>query len=216
MLAPAAQGRSEMLAFEAKRFARTGASVRHEFDGPIRWRNILALCDKLQKQLSASKVTKLAKSSKLQVHWNPILLPMSFPLRLPDQLKQHLRALRKGCGLTQARLGVLVGVKQARIAEIEANPGAVSLDQLTKVLAALGGTLHLHSADVAAPSTPRVIAPAQVSRRKAFVAMATKTSGSSPAHSGQIIGAPVQRKETAASKAALRTGVVIRPKKGTW
>ena len=33
------------------------------------------------------------------------------------------------------------------IAEIEANPGAVSLDQLTKVLAALGGTLHLHSAE---------------------------------------------------------------------
>jgi hypothetical protein len=33
------------------------------------------------------------------------------------------------------------------MAEIEASPGAVSLDQLAKVLAALGGTLHLHSAD---------------------------------------------------------------------
>ena len=72
---------------------------------------------------------------------------MSFPLRISDQLKPHLRALRKSLGLMQAQLGVLVDVKQARIAEIEANPGAVSLDQLTKVLAALGGTLHLHSAD---------------------------------------------------------------------
>ena len=72
---------------------------------------------------------------------------MSFPLRIPDQLKQHLRALRKSCGLTQAQLGALVGVRQARIAEIEAKPGAVSLDQLTKVLAALGSTLHLHRAD---------------------------------------------------------------------
>jgi HTH-type transcriptional regulator/antitoxin HipB len=81
---------------------------------------------------------------------------MSFPLRLPGQLKQHLRALRKSRGLTQAQLGALVGVKQARIAEIEANPGAVSLDQLTKVLAALGGTLHLHSADVAVPQEPEV------------------------------------------------------------
>ena len=44
---------------------------------------------------------------------------MSFPLRLPDQLKQHLRALRKERGLTQAQLGALVGVKQARIAGIE-------------------------------------------------------------------------------------------------
>ena len=65
---------------------------------------------------------------------------MSFPLRIPGQLKQHLRALRKNRGLTQGQLGALVGVRQARIAEIEANPGAVSLDQLTKVLAALGGS----------------------------------------------------------------------------
>jgi HTH-type transcriptional regulator / antitoxin HipB len=115
---------------------------------------------------------------------------MSFPLRLSGQLRQHLRALRKGCGLTQAQLGALIGVKQARIAEIEANPGAVSLDQLTKVLAALGGTLHLHSADQAATPAPGVIADAQVTRRKARVAPA--------------------------SKAARRTGVAIQPKKGAW
>lgn len=72
---------------------------------------------------------------------------MNFPLRIADQLQPHLRALRKRRGLTQAQLGALVGVKQARIAEIEANPGAVSLDQLIKLLAALGGTLHLHAGD---------------------------------------------------------------------
>ena len=44
---------------------------------------------------------------------------MHYPLRIPEQLKPHLRALRKSCGLTQAQLGALVGVKQARIAEIE-------------------------------------------------------------------------------------------------
>jgi len=68
---------------------------------------------------------------------------MSFPLRIPDQLKQHLRALRKSRGLTQGQLGALVGVRQARIAEIEANPGAVSLDQLTKVLAAEWGRYNI-------------------------------------------------------------------------
>lgn len=71
---------------------------------------------------------------------------MNFPLPIPDSLKQHLRALRKSRGLTQAQLGALLGVKQARIAEIEAKPGAVSLEQLIKVLAALGGSLHLHAA----------------------------------------------------------------------
>ncbi|HKX94045.1 MAG TPA: helix-turn-helix domain-containing protein [Methylibium sp.] len=77
---------------------------------------------------------------------------MNYPLRIPDQLRPHLRALRKRQGLTQAQLGALVGVKQARIAEIEANPGAVSLDQLTRVLAALGATLHLHAADPMPPA----------------------------------------------------------------
>ena len=110
---------------------------------------------------------------------------MSFPLRIPGQLKQHLRALRKNRGLTQGQLGALVGVRQARIAEIEANPGAVSLDQLTKVLAALGGTLHLHRA-------PRKAA-------------------------GQVVGEPTGRRSPARStKPAPVTGIVIRPKKGTW
>ena len=83
---------------------------------------------------------------------------MNYPLRIPDQLKAHLRALRKSRGLTQAQLGALVGVKQARIAEIEADPGVVSLHQLTKVLAALSATLHLHAPENAAPAAePRKV-----------------------------------------------------------
>lgn len=67
-----------------------------------------------------------------------------FPVRFPDQLRQHLRALRKARGLTQAQLGVLVGVSQARIAEIEANPGLVNFEQVMKLLSVLGVTLTLH------------------------------------------------------------------------
>jgi HTH-type transcriptional regulator/antitoxin HipB len=140
---------------------------------------------------------------------------MSFALRIPDQLKQHLRALRKSRGLTQGQLGALVGVRQARIAEIEANPGAVSLDQLTKVLAALGGTLHLHSAEGAGtesqvvpdagPKAPQS-APTSVAKR------APKTKAV-----GQVVGAPTGRRSpTRAAKPALVTSIVIRPKKGTW
>jgi len=69
---------------------------------------------------------------------------MSYPIRLTEQLKPHLKALRKARGLTQSQLGELIGVKQARMAEIEAHPGTVSLEQLVKLLSALGGTLHLH------------------------------------------------------------------------
>lgn len=77
---------------------------------------------------------------------------MDFPLHFSDQLREHLRALRKARGLTQADLGRLLGVGQARIAEIEANPGVVGLDQLMKLLSALDASLVLR--DTAPPPRP--------------------------------------------------------------
>ncbi|WP_029414012.1 helix-turn-helix domain-containing protein [Acidovorax radicis] len=68
---------------------------------------------------------------------------MNFPVHFPSQLREHLRALRKARGLTQAALGKLLGVGQARIAEIENNPGVVSVDQLMKVLSALSVSMVL-------------------------------------------------------------------------
>ena len=135
---------------------------------------------------------------------------MSFPLRIPDQLKQHLRALRKSRGLTQGQLGALVGVRQARIAEIEANPGAVSLDQLTKVLAALGGTLHLHSAEGAGTES-QVVPDAGPKAPQSAPTSAAKRAPKKAA------GSPTGRRSPArATKFAPVTGIVIRPKKGTW
>jgi len=74
----------------------------------------------------------------------------SYPIRFSAQLRQHLRALRSKRGLTQAQLGALVGVSQARIAEIEASPGLVSFEQLMQLLSALDVTVSLDEA----PSTP--------------------------------------------------------------
>ena len=139
---------------------------------------------------------------------------MSFPLRIPDQLKQHLRALRKSRGLTQGQLGALVGVRQARIAEIEANPGAVSLDQLTKVLAALGGTLHLHSAE-GAGTEGQVLPGAGTKAPQSAPKLVAKRAPEKAA--GKLISAPGGRRSPKrAAKPAPVTGIVIRPKKGTW
>jgi HTH-type transcriptional regulator/antitoxin HipB len=93
---------------------------------------------------------------------------MDYPIRLTDQLRAHLRALRKQRGLTQAQLGRKLGIGQVRVAEIEARPGLVSVDQLIKLLSALGATLVLHDlkgsaveatpekrSTKARPSTPR-------------------------------------------------------------
>lgn len=70
-------------------------------------------------------------------------MAITYPIRFADQLRQHIRALRKQRGMTQAKLGQFLGVSQARIAEIEANPGLVNLDQLLQVFSALGATLSL-------------------------------------------------------------------------
>ena len=83
---------------------------------------------------------------------------MDYSLRLADQLQAHLRALRKQRGLTQAQLGQRLGIGQARVAEIEARPGSISVDQLVKLLSALGATLVLRdSAPAASEPQPQTV-----------------------------------------------------------
>ena len=71
---------------------------------------------------------------------------MDYPLKTAEQLRQQLRSLRKKRGLTQARLGLLIGVTQARVVEIEANPGSVGLQQVMQVLNALGAGFVIRDA----------------------------------------------------------------------
>ena len=62
---------------------------------------------------------------------------MDYSINFADQLAHHLKAFRQSRGLTQAELAVRLGVTQSRIADIETNPGKVSLENLLKVLTAL-------------------------------------------------------------------------------
>ncbi|MEW6703909.1 MAG: helix-turn-helix domain-containing protein [Pseudomonadota bacterium] len=119
-----------------------------------------------------------------------------FPIRFPDQLRQHLRALRKRHGLTQAQLGALIGVSQARIAEIEANPGLVNFEQLMKLLSVLGVSLTLQE-EAAAPADTG--APAA----KASKPKATGPQPKPPSRPPEV-------------KPASRRTFVARPKKGSW
>ena len=84
----------------------------------------------------------------------------TFPIQTSAQLSVHIKSLRKARGLTQSALGERLGVKQVRVAEIEKNPGSVSLDQLLELLHALDARLLL--ADTkryasAPPSTPLLV-----------------------------------------------------------
>ncbi len=144
---------------------------------------------------------------------------MNFPVHFSSQLREHLRALRKERGLTQAALGQLLGVGQARIAEIENNPGVISVDQLMKVLSALSVSMVLRDDDADAASD-------QVSAGGQWRVQPLTGGGGYPPKSTLV-----SRSDTKASfdgqalrdanpqmdlAPTSRRNFIIRPKKGSW
>lgn len=68
---------------------------------------------------------------------------MDYTVKITQQLRLHLQSLRKCRSVTQAQLGEAIGVTQARIVEIKANPGVVNLQQIMEILHTLGVDLVL-------------------------------------------------------------------------
>jgi HTH-type transcriptional regulator/antitoxin HipB len=68
--------------------------------------------------------------------------------------------MRTSRGLSQEALGRKIGVSQRRIAAIEAAPGRASFDQLSRIIAILGGQLSVAelTTDTAQPSTKLKVA----------------------------------------------------------
>ncbi|WP_157271846.1 helix-turn-helix domain-containing protein [Azohydromonas aeria] len=83
---------------------------------------------------------------------------MDFVIRLSEQLGTQLKSLRKQRGLSQEELGARLSVSQGRIAQIEAQPGSVSLDQILRLLQALEAQMLVRplplTSNAAAPETP--------------------------------------------------------------
>lgn len=76
---------------------------------------------------------------------------MDYPLQLNSQLRQLLKSLRKTRHMTQAQLAQRLGVVQSRVADIEREPGSVSVEQLMNVLSVLGAQLVVRETE---PSVP--------------------------------------------------------------
>jgi HTH-type transcriptional regulator/antitoxin HipB len=129
---------------------------------------------------------------------------MDYPLRLVSQLRAHLQSLRKLRGLTQAQLGRRLGLSQVRIAEIEANPGVVSIEQLARILSALGVILVLRdlAADLA-PAPEAVTQPPEASTRRPRRA---------PSKGGRTASPSAKRPVDPPKTAPL----TVKPKKGSW
>ncbi|MGS0891201.1 helix-turn-helix domain-containing protein [Burkholderia stagnalis] len=88
---------------------------------------------------------------------------MAFPVQTLNQLRPILVGFRKSEGLTQAQLAARLGVTQQSYAQLEANPAAVSIERLFKVLNVLGVRLTLDPGMPDAPAAP--VAPGPGRRR---------------------------------------------------
>jgi len=105
---------------------------------------------------------------------------VDYPVQLSSQLQQLLKSLRKSRQMTQAELARRLGVVQSRVADIERDPGAVSVEQLLQVLAMLGAQLVVRETATEASATKASIDLAAHAQAKT-TATATLTTGSKPA-----------------------------------
>ncbi|MGZ2747737.1 helix-turn-helix domain-containing protein [Burkholderia stagnalis] len=108
---------------------------------------------------------------------------MPFPIQTLSQLRPILVGFRKSAGLTQARLAARLGITQQSYAKLEADPTAVSVERLFKVLQTLEVDLLLSQ------DTPGAIAPGSIERTR--VRAATDTTATAKDSS---------RKQAAASR----------------
>lgn len=157
----------------------------------------------------------------------------AYPIRFADQLRQHLKGLRKKHGITQAKLGQLLGVSQARIAEIEANPGLVNLDQLLQVLSALGAALSLEEleAGITDPDLSSATSARSPQRPDPLLRGTQQAdsmlAGQGESGNGTLAGAPPRRGKIKPKRSGQgypehdstlpsEPHFTLRPKKGSW
>lgn len=66
------------------------------------------------------------------------------PIRSPEQLGLALRAARKQLGLTQPQLALAAGVGVRFMVDLEAGKPTLRLENVLRVIDALGGEIHLN------------------------------------------------------------------------
>ncbi|HEX8828201.1 MAG TPA: helix-turn-helix transcriptional regulator [Xanthobacteraceae bacterium] len=91
---------------------------------------------------------------------------MDYSLKTLSQLRPILLGFRKTAGLTQAMVAARLGVTQQTYAQLEANPAAVSVERLFKVLRVLGVELALTQDASSRPATENVAAKATSARSR--------------------------------------------------
>lgn len=97
------------------------------------------------------RISALSDTAKISPETD---IHMDYPVQLTNQLPQFLKSLRKSRGLTQTELARRLGVGQSRVADIERNPGSVSVEQLMQLLSILGAGLVIQAPPTDTTPTP--------------------------------------------------------------
>jgi HTH-type transcriptional regulator/antitoxin HipB len=136
---------------------------------------------------------------------------VDYPIKTLGQLRPILQGFRKAAGLTQAMMASHLGVTQQTYAQLEANPAAVSVERLFRVLRVLDVDLTLTQtavrpkqdggAGMIVPSSPGGM-PAE--DRLAAARPAKTASAADAGHGKRTPGHP-RKKETAAKRTSATT-----------
>lgn len=76
---------------------------------------------------------------------------MKQKLSLPSQLGPMLRSARKLASLSQADLGVRIGLSQKRVSSLELDPSSMTVSQLLAITAELGLEVMLQTQGIDVP-----------------------------------------------------------------
>lgn len=107
---------------------------------------------------------------------------MDYPVQFSSQLQLQLKSLRKSRRMTQAELARRLGVVQSRVADIERDPGAVSVEQMLQVLAMLGAQMVVRETAIG-PSATKVSIDLEVHAQAKSAVTDTLTTGTKPTES---------------------------------
>ncbi|MGF6470821.1 helix-turn-helix domain-containing protein [Paraburkholderia youngii] len=131
---------------------------------------------------------------------------MDYAIKTLSQLRPILQGFRKAAGLTQTAMAAHLGVTQQTYAQLEANPSAVSVERLFRVLRVLQVDLKLtpsgSTQSVAVEDAPPAAAKGNAIRATRAQAAAQRAATTSPGEASDRAAAQASGTSAKAAKSA--------------
>ncbi|CDY78490.1 FIG00458905: hypothetical protein [Caballeronia glathei] len=148
-------------------------------------------------------------------HWSGAV---DYPVKTLGQLRPILQGFRKAAGLTQAMMASRLGVTQQTYAQLEANPAAISVERLFRVLRVLGADLTLTDTGTRPPKAvdgDRIAAPSPALTADTAPPRAAKIASVVKAgRAARAVPSPPAKDTSSRGKGAAKTAGATPPRSG--